>query len=93
MATQDYHLAAPQPVLLRFDDDAGDPITDMGFQIRLNVGDACEAVTGVVDGTSYAFDLSAMDLSPRPYLVSVYYSDGSGWTYNAYFILNVIGGC
>lgn len=93
MTTLDYSLAAPQPILMRFDDEAGDPITDMTFQIRLAVNGACVAVDGVLDGDMFEFDLSGIALAPRLHAVTIYSNDGGGWTLNQQLYLNAIMGC
>lgn len=94
MPTQDYHLSAPEPIRLRFQDESGALMNDLDFRLSLPLGSTCELIAGVLrtDG-DWDFDLSGLALLPRLYPVSVQSNDGAGWVYLQSLNVNVIGGC
>lgn len=93
MTTIPYKPGASGPFVVRFEDDAGDPITYATTQLRIQAGAACLTVDGVLAGEEWEFDLSTLALAPRLWPATIYYDAGDGWRLAEAFNLHIKGGC
>ena len=93
MTTVSFKPGATGPVVLRFEDDAGEAISYGSPQLRVQAVGQCLIVPGALAGDDWEFDLSILDPPPRPYAATIYHDAGHGWRQPDTINLHIQGGC
>lgn len=93
MATIDFKPGGTGPIVMRFEDEAGEVIPYQRTQLRIAVGAACLIVEGTLAGDEWEYDLDALPLTPRLHSMGVWWDAGAGYRFARNVNLHVLGGC
>ena len=95
MTTIPYRRGDPAPLVFSPRQPDGTPVdmAGMSVQLRISAGRQCIPLDGAPRDDGFDFDLSALDLPPRLYVVSVYRDSGDGWRHASDMFINITGGC
>lgn len=92
MTTITYRPGGSGPLVLRFEDDAGEAVTHGAAEVRVSTPTECLIIPGTLAGEEWEFDLPT--LPPRLYRMSIYTAKGGdGPRFWAEMNLAVEGGC